>query len=64
MNTQSKATRTYAQSGQYQTSGESCLSNMISEQCHKLSMSIESSNVEQKTPKEKGVEAPRRHDKK
>ena len=41
--------------------GELCLSNMVSKPCLNLVMSVESSNVEQRTPKEKGVEAPRRH---
>ena len=62
---QSKDMKAYAQSEQYHIIVESrvCLTWY---QSHALSlvMSIESSNVKQKTLKEKGVEAPRRYSKK
>ena len=49
--------RTYAQSGQYHlTWYPSYALNLV--------MSIEPLNVEQRTPKDKGVESPRRHSKK
>ena len=51
---QSKTMRAYAQSGQYHTIVESHALN--------LDMSIQSSNVEQRTPKEKGVEVRLRGD--
>jgi len=62
---QSKAMRTYAQSGQYHTIVESRV-RLTWYQSHalNLAMPIESSNVEQRTPKRKGVEPPRRHSKK
>ena len=57
--------RAYAQSDKYHTIVESrvrltwCQSPALN-----LVMSIESSNVEQRTSKERGVETPRRHSKK
>ena len=54
---QSKAMRAYAQSGQYHTTVERRV-RLKWYQSHalNLAMSIESSNVEQRTPKEKGNE--------
>ena len=59
------AMRAYAQSGQYHTIVESRV-HLTWYQSHALNlvMSIESSNVEQRTPKEKRVEVPRKHSKK
>ena len=57
--------KAYAQIRQYRTIMESRV-HLVGYQSHALNlvMSIESSNGEQRTPKEKEVKAPRRHSKK